>query len=182
MSSPDESRPDFVDGLLAVARPPVDDSLRRAVLARTTAVIHRRRRAKRSALAVALAACYLAGIATARPWRFSAQPVAGSTPTEDVVPEDAAGRALVASPSNPAATEREAKPGLLGPRHGPAALKPAGYDHIRRVADRYLFDEGDISLATRYYSRALKLASADQRAVSIDNDSWLLMALKQAQN
>ena len=39
-----------------------------------------------------------------------------------------------------------------------------------------------MQLAIRTYARALKYASADQRAISPEHDTWLLMALKDAPN
>jgi hypothetical protein len=46
------------------------------------------------------------------------------------------------------------------------------------VSDRYLHEKGDVALALRYYTRALNTASNEQQAISVEEDSWLLMALK----
>ena len=61
-----------------------------------------------------------------------------------------------------------------------ASRRQAGFEEIRRVSDRLLHDQGDVSAALQFYSRALDQASTDQMAVSVDEDSWLLMALKSA--
>jgi hypothetical protein len=37
-------------------------------------------------------------------------------------------------------------------------------------------------LAIRTYARALKYASAEERAISPEHDTWLLMALKDAKS
>ncbi len=60
-----------------------------------------------------------------------------------------------------------------------AKLTP--YDRLRQLGDRQLSDETDIPGAIRTYRRALQVASNDQRAVSVDHDSWLLMAIKSDQ-
>ena len=56
-------------------------------------------------------------------------------------------------------------------------LAEATYEQIRRVSDRYLYEERDIRLALQYGDRALDRASAEELAVSAE-DSWLMMALK----
>jgi hypothetical protein len=40
----------------------------------------------------------------------------------------------------------------------------------------------DVQAAIRSYKKALQLASADQRSIAPDSDTWLLMALKQSIN
>jgi hypothetical protein len=41
-----------------------------------------------------------------------------------------------------------------------------------------LADETDIPGAIRTYRQAMQVASADELALSLDHDTWLLMALK----
>jgi hypothetical protein len=55
-------------------------------------------------------------------------------------------------------------------------LQPATY---REAGDRYLRDENDLASAVRCYANALDSTSENDLAVRAD-DSWLLMALKQA--
>jgi hypothetical protein len=54
------------------------------------------------------------------------------------------------------------------------------YDRMRRTGDRQLEIDANIPAATRSYQKALELASAEQRVIAPDRDSWLLMALKQS--
>jgi hypothetical protein len=49
----------------------------------------------------------------------------------------------------------------------------------RTAGDRYLTENGDLQSATRCYRSFLDLCSERDRIVSVD-DTWLLMALKEA--
>ncbi len=60
-----------------------------------------------------------------------------------------------------------------------AKLSP--YDRLRRAGDRQLEDDNDIAAAAHTYRRALKLASRAQRDIAPDQDTWLLMAMKNDQ-
>lgn len=171
MSLPDESQNDPLDAVLARQDPLFNnDSLRRTVLAGTLGVICRRRRLKRCAVAATLLGCYLAGIATMMFWR----------PIMDYWLKPS----VLQTASNKHSSPEAAKP--LPPEFaGPPAQKITStplsqFEVLRRAGDRYLREPEKLSLAVRTYSRALKYASAEERAISPEHDSWLLMALKDA--
>jgi hypothetical protein len=157
MPGPDDLPDDLIDAALRADGEPRDAArLREAVLRRTVGVIRRRRRARSCVLAAALAGCYVAGLATASlraPAERGLAPPAVSSP--------------LPRPNAPPNRER-----------GSARLSPE--ELARRDADRCLLDRGDVKEAVRGYDRFLKLASADRRAIAPEQDSWLLMALKDA--
>lgn len=136
--------------------------LRQALLGQTLAVVRRRQRVRQLARAVAMAACFVAGIVAnelRRDWSATpsaSQPAIARTPVKKTQVQ------VVSMPAT-------------------GAIKPAKtsrYDHLRRQADRELHDPRLLSAATTKYARAIALASAEQRAVAPDQDSWLMMALK----
>ncbi len=146
------------------------DHLRQAVLQRTLGVIRHRRRLKRLGVAAALVGCYLAGIATIAVYR-SAGEHGSKSPSEEIA-------------VNSTATS-DAASLLIADLGGPPDQKPKSpplsqFEVLRRAGDRYLKDPEKLQLAVRTYSRTLKHASADQRAISSEHDSWLFMALKDA--
>ena len=165
MSTPDNPESDPLDALAgAGASLPEDDQLRRSVLARTTGVIRRRRRIRRISITVALVGCYLAGAATVQLWRAGAPTPDRSVARDEKLPRDGV---LPAPP-----IDRTEQPG------GQTVASDASlYEVYRRVSDRCLTQQGDLSLALRYCCRGLETASPEERAISVE-DSWLLMALK----
>ena len=180
MSQPNVPEHDLVDKLLSIEGPTGVDRMRLPLLAQTTSVVRRRRMVRRLGLATALAGCYLAGVVT--PWGRKGPPPLQDGPVvqQRVAPDEADRRAVRTSP------ERR-PPGKAGPsqpvedsERRRAALGRADFEQIRRVSDRYLREQGDLVTALHYYPRALKQASAEERAISVEKDSWLLMALKQA--
>ncbi len=64
----------------------------------------------------------------------------------------------------------------------PAAARLTPYERLCRTGDQQLEKYDDIQAAIRSYKKALQLASADQRSIAPDRDTWLLMALKQSIN
>lgn len=56
---------------------------------------------------------------------------------------------------------------------------PSRFEQLRRISDLYLYQHGDVTTAIRYYRKALDAATAEELAVAMDKDSWLLIALKQ---
>ena len=141
-----------------------------AVLAETLGVIRRRRRSKRCALAVSLVGCYLAGIGTMAAWRpggSGASPIAAeqAMTAEQPLPH-------VPPPVRPRPTDSDMRQ--------VAAAEPNSFESWRRIGDHYLRDSGDILLAVRGYTRALDLATDEERTISPGQDNWLLMALKDA--
>ncbi|MGD0518622.1 MAG: hypothetical protein ABSA26_13890 [Thermoguttaceae bacterium] len=171
MSSPDEFQNDPLDVVLSgKSKICGDDRLRQAVLAGTLGVIRRRRRLKRCTMAATLLGCYLAGMATLAFWRQGGENP--SKPPSTQVAADGRSKTDV---------QATLPPDFAGPPDQKAVYIVASkYDILCRQADRYLLDPENLQLAVRTYSRALKYASADQRAISPEHDTWLLMALKDA--
>jgi hypothetical protein len=175
MSLHDDSQNDPLDAMLARKGELCgDENLRQAVLANTLGVIRRRRRLKRCAMAATLLGCYLAGIATVAFWQPGIMnPAKPSTPqiiAHTQLPSNAA-QTTALSPAEELAAIKAYKPSAPRSR----------FEVLRREGDRYLQDPEKLQLAVRTYSNALKYASAGQRAISPEHDTWLLMALKDAQ-
>ena len=152
--------------------------LRDAVLNRTSRTIRNRRRMRRGGLAAALVSCYLGGVATMSLW------------SGDRSAERIGGGLAVGSAQN---GERVAEPDgrrVVRPEDDqnvdasvpPAAARLTPYERLCRDGDLQLEKHDDIRAAARSYKKALQLASADQRSISPDRDTWLLMALKQSTN
>jgi hypothetical protein len=149
------------------------------VLAQTTEVIRNRRRLRRAGLAAALVGCYLAGMATISFWKpasvigpAASNSTAGLVQRHNEVEPSLPGRKLVRPEDD------QIDPGDVQL----AAARQTPYDRLRRAGDRQLEEDGDIPAAMRTYQRALQVASADQRSVAPDQDSWLLMAIKNSTN
>ena len=158
MSKSDDFQDNPIDAVLRADAQSHDTSpLREAALSRTLATIRFRRRMRRCVMAASLAGCYVAGLAT----------VAIQRPTV----HEAALPSAVSSLSSGAN-------GLQNHKNGSAKLTRA--EIVRRDADRCLLDRGDVKEAVRHYDMFLELASADHRAIAPEQDSWLLMALKDA--
>jgi hypothetical protein len=141
-------------------------------------VLRRRRRLKRIGLVVALAACYLAGLATMRLWL--APPVTANAPPAQNAPEVAKETPPRPAPG-PAAQSPEDNPHLPADvleRLGELAAREKQAELFRRAGDRYL--EGDnLPSALRCYRLALDCGSEKDLAIAAE-DSWLLMSLKDA--
>jgi len=160
MPDPDDPHDDSIAAALRAAfRPGGTAALRETVLSQTLGVVRFRRRVRRCVLAVALAGCYAAGLATATLRRAADH---GTPPP----PAVASSRPM---PSGSAKRER-------------GAPQLTREEVVRREADRCLLERGDVKEAVRGYDLYLKLASADGRAASPEKDSWLLMALKEARS
>jgi hypothetical protein len=169
MPMPDQSQNDPLGAVLG--RDPraqaENDPLREALLAKTIGVIRFRRRLRRCSLAAAMVGCYVAGVVSVgvlRPTVESSPQLAAEQPSPDQRPY------RVVSPSPAAA------------KHQVAAVKPSRFETLRRAADRSLLEQGDVQAALRDYRLALDLASAQQRAIAPGQDTWLLMALKDARS
>jgi hypothetical protein len=156
MSGPDDPSDDLLDRILSVDSSPCGNaSLREATLAKTIGVIRFRRRMKKCVVAASLLGCYFAGMATTGFWR-------------------PAGHTRLQAPVEQAA---------IAPRPAPPVVaKVDRVEALRRNADRQLLQFGDVELALRDYKRVLDLTPADQRAISPERDSWLMMALKDARS
>ena len=83
-----------------------------------------------------------------------------------------------ASPSITSESSPDAPVGGDDGETGP--IVQSRFDVLRCISDREVRQHGDLALAVRYYARALNGASAEQRAISIEEDNWLLLALKEA--
>ena len=173
MSSPDEFQNDSLDVVLGgKSKICGDDRLRQAVLAGTLGVIRRRRRLKRCAVVSTLLGCYLAGMATVMFWRSGKEDLSKLSTRQIATDKRPTSVAPVQLP-----------PDFAGPPDQKAVYKVASkYDVLCRQADRLLKDPENLQLAVRTYSQALKYASANQRAISPEHDTWLLMALKDAKS
>jgi hypothetical protein len=171
----DESQNDPLDAVLGgKSKICGDNALRQAVLAGTLGVIRRRRRLKRCSMAAALLGCYLAGMATLAVWHQGGQQKNISNQSID----------RVAGKEQPNTEVKQTlPPDVAGPPDQKAVYKVASkYEVLCRQADGYLSDPEKLHLAVSKYTQALKHASADQRAISPEHDTWLLMALKDAQS
>jgi hypothetical protein len=177
MNDSPEPVPPFSEDLLDRLVPlPANAALEEALRQRTTGLVRRQRSLRRSGFAAALAACYAAGLLTMN-WLPSpivpddgphteqsselASAVPASTPSSDDA-KPATGDAA------PAALEWQA---LDSRSRSPALLRAAG--------DRYLQETGDVQSAVRCYRNLLQEGSGAEPTISTD-DSWLLMALKEA--
>jgi hypothetical protein len=165
MSESGDVRDELLDSALGTrGLPGAADDLRESLLTRTTGVVRFRRRMSRCGLAAGLITCYLAGIATV--WRPAQESRSTSV---------AANQEQTPSAALPGTVERDDD---FARDTGHATMSRE--ESLRRMADFYLFERGDIKSAVRNYKRALDLASAEQLAISPGQDSWLLMALKEA--
>ncbi len=176
MPSPSELDDESVDALLGNKGYQCDGQLRNAVLMQTAGVLRRRRYARRAVLVAALVICYVAGTATTQLWRLSDPDAIGQV-AQQRLPQKEQQRDAISRPEPDRVLATLPNTAQKPPR-SPKELRQAGFEDIRRVSDRYLHDKGNVRLALHYYSRALDAASSEQRAISVEEDSWLLMALK----
>jgi tetratricopeptide (TPR) repeat protein len=149
--------------------------LRQAVFAQTARVLRRRRVGRRLAALGALAACFLAGMATMLAWQTHESP----RELAQLVPPNENHAAK--QPDKPVAlsTKHEEAPSLVelewrafDSRDNRAAL-------FFDVAQRYLEEQKDYEAALRCYRQALDAAPREVLAIRPD-DNWLVMALKEA--
>jgi hypothetical protein len=152
-----------------------NDNLRHAVLAGTLGVIRRRRRLKRCTVAATLLGFYLAGMGTVVFWRSGGEDLPRPS-TRQIAKDNTAKRSASVAPA-------QLPPDYAGPPDQKTVYTTRSqFEVLRRTGDRYLQDPEKLQLAIRTYARALKYASADERAISPEHDTWLLMALKDAQS
>jgi hypothetical protein len=171
---------DFSDELFESMTPvagqiPASQELRDSVLGRTTRTIRNRRRVRRAGVAAALIGCYLAGMAT-----VSLRPA--SRETSPFVADSAGGNGESAAGVGARKMVRPEDDQIASDSVRPASARLTPYDRLRRTGDQQLEEYADIPGATRSYQKALQIASADQRKIAPDRDSWLLMALKHSSN
>jgi hypothetical protein len=150
---------DPVDALLAAPSASASDFFQQKVLARTTAVLRRRRRFKQLARLTGLAACYVAGLLTMH----------GSRPVEPLGPAPVV---TAAAPPTEAVTALDLEwEAIDHPEQAGTLYRAAG--------DRYLAVDTDPGAATRCYGNALENGPAEELTIQ-PTDSWLLMAIKDA--
>ncbi len=173
--SHDEPPDELFESMTSAARQiPASAELRESLLSNTTRTIRVRRRMRRAGVAAALVGCYLAGIATMslRSGAHQQGQIVAETPivnnANDVT---AAPRKLVRPEDDQVVADGRQ-----------SAVRLTQYDRLRRAGDQQLEEFADIPRATRSYQKALQLASAEQRQIAPDRDTWLLMALKQSSN
>lgn len=163
--------------LLAVPPFPANaEKLRQTVLLQTTRLLRRRRRFKQLALVAALAACYVAGLATLR--------LALPPPVDDRGNQEVIVQGTDVDPQPPAVVEGATEPPADAParvwEHWGELASPDKRAHVYRMAgDRYLDEAGDLAAALRCYTRSVEETPPEAVSISPD-DNWLLMALKEA--
>ncbi len=153
---------------------PVDGDRQRMLLLRTTRALRRRRRWKRLGLVAALAASYAAGVGTL----WLCQATSPGTPAPQVTQQ-----AADPVPKSPAVATL---PPLVEDVGTPAVLletlalnSETERGHLFRLAGRrYVEEAGDLSAALRCYREYLNGATAKDLAISVEQDDFLLMALK----
>jgi hypothetical protein len=184
MSSPNEFHNDSLDVVLGgKGKICGDDRLRNAVLAGTLGVIRRRRRLKRCAVAAMLLGCYLAGMVTVVFWRYGGEDLPIPSTRQIAKEGQPKGTVPFSLTRKPGQSLEPLPPDHAGPPDQKAVYIPRSqFEVLRRAGDRYLQDPEKMQLAIRTYARALKYASADERAISPEHDTWLLMALKDAKS
>jgi hypothetical protein len=151
-----------------------DDALRQAVFDRSARVLCRRRAVRRFGWVAALAACYAAGLATAR---FGPSSAIGSASVAAVSPGATGAASAPAAPSRPRNYVRVISDGPAENPAKPPVKRPSRFVWLCRTSDRYLA-QGDVTAAIGYYRKALAVATDEELAIATDRDSWLLIALK----
>lgn len=181
MSQPEDFAEQRIDRVLAAGGLPRESAaLRVAVLSQTVAVICRRRRLKQCVLGATLLGFYLAGLTTAGLWQSPRSASAPSPALQVAASPLAGGAARQPRPLEPVQPAPARYAGAA--RHRPAAAGVHDFRALQRSADRQLLEYGDVESAVRGYSRILDRAPTRQQVVSADNDTWLLMALKNAKS
>jgi hypothetical protein len=177
MTVPNVPEDDLVDSLLSIDGPTRADRVRARLLARTTSAVRRRWWVRRLGAVAALAACYLAGLATTQACRSLLAPSATSIVQEKPLENQRGERDRSATESPQSPGTEHGRP-AYGSDGRPAAVAGTEFDAIRRAGDRFFEQQGDVLGALDCYARALDRASPEELAISVDEDNWLLMALK----
>ncbi len=180
MSSPDTPEHDLADELLSVTGPARGDRLRPLLLAQTAAVVRRRRIVRRLGLIAALAGCYLAGLVTAQGWNGASIRPDASVVEQKRMPEGKPREGIRPMPKRPQSPEIRPRRPVERLRGRSPVIARADFEQMRRVSDRFLYKKGDIATALHYGTRALNQAAPEELAISVEEDSFLLMALKLA--
>jgi hypothetical protein len=160
--------PDPLEELLAPPAPGDPAGLRDWLRERTTRLLRRRRRLRLLARAAALAACFAAGLVA----MYALVPRPPALPRQEDTPRAEA-------PAPPPPEPAPAAAPALALEWRAFDTPDRGAELYRQAGDRYLRDEADPAAALRCYGNALGAAPAAGLTIS-DQDSWLLMAIKDA--
>jgi HAMP domain-containing protein len=147
------------------------DVLRHAVLAQTVPVLWWRRFARRCRWTIVLAGCYLAGAASFGIWSLEGRPTAPLVATnagdKDLTPDNSGRPSTTAQ--QPSLAESQA-----------TERTKSRFEALRDAGARALREQSDLEMAIRFYAQALTVATSDELTISVTNDDWLLMSLKDA--
>jgi hypothetical protein len=144
------------DFLTPAPRSADNSDLRQRLLTRTLGVLRRRRWLRRTGLAAALAACFAAGVLSAR-WLWPA-----TRPLPELVRHE---------PPSPSPPER--------PDADRRTVENPREVELVKAADHVLVAQGDPLTALHLYTKALDDSGDDALTISTD-DSFLMMAIKDA--
>jgi hypothetical protein len=163
-----------VEELLGTTTESSNESLRQRVLTDTVHVLRRRRRIRRATMAMALAGCYLAGVATVTLVRPSSAEgrFAQQAESSNDVAEQSPRAAVVIEPADTA-------PVVINP---PVTKARTRFESLRDLGDQNLLDRRDPEAATRCYRMALRYATPDDRAWAATEGTWLMRAVNQTFN
>lgn len=154
----------------ALDRPVSSAQFREALLERSTAVLHRRRRRGRALSAVGWLVAYAAGLATAY---VALGPQQGGPPGTPSLAQQAAPHVEESADDALA----ELPPWELEQRSLTDDTRRS--ELLRLAGDRYLNDYADVASALRCYRQLLDLVPPAKQALEPE-DNWLLVSLKQA--
>ncbi len=143
-------------GSPAVPSPDLADRVRKAHT-------RRRQRSVRVKFAVALAGCYVAGLATM--WIVFASATTG--------PADVAERRSMPRPRR----EQDAPMQDRQPIEPEFVAEKSRYEMLRQMGDKSQ-RRGDLQTAVAYFGQALDAATDVERTISYEQDNWLLISLK----
>jgi hypothetical protein len=145
------------------------EAMRLALRESTSRVLRLRQRVRKLALAGAMAACFLAGMAT----MYGLLPRVAARSEPDRPVENVVTKIIEA------AKDQTPLPNAQIVELQARAHKAERVTGLRRAADLYLLEEQDYAAALRCYAQALNEADAQTLEISPD-DTWLEMALKDA--
>ncbi len=158
--------------------PSAPEGFREALLTRTSAHVRARARRRRLVIAGAVAAAYVAGLATAfgalnaMPGRKDHLPVISEVSHPEPVPAPTTAQSALA-PDIWDDPEQFALLYARSPRDRQAEL-------LKAAGDRYLNEFADVKQALNYYRRLLAIAPPEHGTEPDLDDTWLLRSLKQA--
>src|SRR5262245_35956833 len=160
---------DNLDELLRPTPPSAESpQLREALRGQTAGIVRRRRWRTTARRALALAACYLAGLGTYWLLTRPAPPQTPEAPQARVEPSNPAPKPAPIRIEPPDRTERWAGLATIGERR---------VELYRKAGDGYLM-QGDEIAALRCYRKSLDSSQPADLVIQPEQDTWLLMSLK----